>query len=114
MSDETHAARESISQVHAHLSASAGRSLLSGARGAARLLGPSIIVGLVAPFVFPAMRRAAGPVVKGLLKGALSLGESIKDGAVEARERIADTLAEVKAEREREAAAEAATKKTDG
>jgi hypothetical protein len=44
----------------------------------------------------------------------LILGESIKEGAAEAREQIVDLIVEVKAEREQEAAAEsAAAKKAD-
>jgi hypothetical protein len=72
-------------------------------RGTFRLFGPSLVIGLVAPFVFPAIRRGAKPAAKGLIKGALSLGESIKEGAAVAREQFGDLLAEVKAERDMEA-----------
>jgi hypothetical protein len=77
---------------------------------AIRLFGPSLVVGLVAPFVFPPLRRAARPVAKELLKGGLLLTESLKEAAIEARDQLSDLLAEVKAEREREAAQSESTK----
>jgi Protein of unknown function (DUF5132) len=79
-----------------------GRSFAAGVKGAVLFFTPSVVVGLVAPFVFPAIRRAARPVVKGVIKGALTLGESLKEGAAGAREELSDLLAEVKAEREKE------------
>jgi hypothetical protein len=78
-------------------------SIMHGVTGTIRFLAPSLLVGLAAPFIFPAMRRAVRPAAKGLIKGALSLGESIKDGASGAREHLGDLLAEVKAEREADA-----------
>jgi hypothetical protein len=78
-------------------------SIVRGVKGAVRFFAPSLLVGLAAPFLFPAVRRAVRPAAKGLIKGALSLSESIKDGATEAREQLSDLLAEVKAEREAEA-----------
>lgn len=78
-------------------------SIMRGVKGTVRFFAPSLLVGLAAPFLFPAMRRAVKPAAKGLIKGALSLSESIKDGATEAREHLSDLLAEVKAEREAEA-----------
>jgi Protein of unknown function (DUF5132) len=78
-------------------------SIVRGVKGAVRFFAPSLLVGLAAPFLFPAVRRAVRPAAKGLIKGALSLSESIKDGATEAREHLSDLLAEVKAEREAEA-----------
>ena len=84
-----------------------GVSIMRGVKGTIRFLAPSLLVGLAAPFLFPALRRAGRPAAKGLIKGALSLGESIKDGAAEAREHLGDLLAEVKAEREAEARASA-------
>lgn len=80
------------------------RSISAGVKGTIRFFAPSVLVGLVAPFVFPAVRRAARPVVKGIVKGALSLSESIKEGTAGAREQVSDLLAEVRAEREKEAA----------
>ena len=77
--------------------------VVRGVKGAVRFFAPSLLVGLAAPFLFPAVRRAVRPAAKGLIKGALSLTESIKDGATEAREQLSDLLAEVKAEREAEA-----------
>ena len=76
---------------------------MHGIRDGILFLAPSLLVGLAAPFLFPAVRRAVRPAAKGLIKGALSLGESIKDGAIGAREHLGDLLAEVKAEREAEA-----------
>jgi hypothetical protein len=84
--------------------AATGRSIGAGLAGTARFFAPSILVGLVAPFVFPPLRRAVKPVVKGVIKGVLSLSESVKEGAAEAREQVTDLLAEVRAEREQEAA----------
>jgi hypothetical protein len=113
MGDEAHGAGEHIPQARVHL-----RTGLSGpARGALkstiRFFAPSVIVGLVAPLVFPAMRRAAAPVARGLVEGALTLGESIREGALHAREQMADMLVEVKAKREKEAAESAAAHKPD-
>jgi hypothetical protein len=68
-----------------------------------KLFGPSLLVGLAAPFVFPAMRRAIAPVVKGMIKGGVLFTESIKEAATGVRERISDTVAEVKAEQDRDA-----------
>jgi hypothetical protein len=99
MSDQTHALEQVAKAVPRQ------HSLVAGMKGTLRFFAPSIIVGLAAPFVFPAMRRAFKPVTKGLIKGALSLGESMKEGAAEAREHISDLLVEVRAEREQEAAA---------
>src|ERR1700682_6353607 len=77
-------------------------SFMRGVTGTLKFFAPSIMVGLAAPFVFPALRRAVKPAAKGLIKGTLSLSESIKDGAAGAREELSDLLAEVKAEREAE------------
>jgi hypothetical protein len=78
-------------------------SIMQGVKDSIRFLAPSLLVGLAAPFIFPAMRRAVRPAAKGLIKGALSLSESIKGGATGAREHLGDLLAEVKAEREADA-----------
>ena len=79
-------------------------------KGMLRTFGPSILVGLVAPFVFPALRRGVKPAAKGLIKGALTLSESIKEGTAAAREQLTDLLSEVKAERAEEARQAAAAK----
>jgi hypothetical protein len=79
------------------------RAAVGWIKGTLRLFGPSVVVGLVAPFVFPGLRRAARPVTKGFIHGALSLSESFKEAATEAREQVSDWVAEVKAEREKEA-----------
>jgi hypothetical protein len=68
-----------------------------------RLFGPSLLVGLVAPFVFPTVRRAIGPVAKGLIKGGVLIAESLKEAATGVRERINDAVAEVKAEQDQDA-----------
>jgi uncharacterized protein DUF5132 len=94
--------RGSVSAPAARPDATHGKSIMRGIKGTLRFFAPSIIVGLAAPFVFPAIRRAVRPAAKGLVKGTLSLSESIKEGAAEAREQLSDLLAEVKAEREAE------------
>ena len=78
------------------------RPLLHALKGAARLFGPSLVVGLVAPYLFPVLRRSVKPAAKGIIKGALALGESVREGSAVAREQLSDLLAEVKAEREQE------------
>ena len=77
-----------------------------------RLFGPSLLVGLAAPFVFPVVRRSIGPLAKGLIKGGVLLTESLKDAAADARERFNDVVAEVKAEQDRDAQ-ESRSAKTD-
>jgi hypothetical protein len=72
-------------------------------KGTARLFGPSIAVGLVAPFIFPKMRRALRPVAKGLIRGGLSVGESVMEAATATRAELSDLVAEAKADRDREA-----------
>jgi Protein of unknown function (DUF5132) len=79
------------------------RSFHGRFRATARLFGPTLAVGLVAPFIFPSLRRAAKPVAKGLIKGALILSESAKEAAAVANEHLTDLMAEVRAEREQEA-----------
>lgn len=68
-----------------------------------KLFGPSLLVGLVAPFVFPALRRAMAPVAKGMIKGGVLFTESIKEAAKGAREHVSDAVAEVKADLDRDA-----------
>jgi Protein of unknown function (DUF5132) len=72
-------------------------------KGTARLFGPSIAVGLVAPFIFPRMRQALRPIAKGLIRGGLSVGESVTEAATATRAGLSDLVAEAKAERDREA-----------
>jgi hypothetical protein len=79
-------------------------SVMRGFHGTWRLLGPSLVVGLVAPYIFPALRRAVRPAAKGVIKSALNLSESVKEGAAGAREQLSDLMAEVRAEREQDAA----------
>jgi hypothetical protein len=67
------------------------------------VFGPSLLVGLAAPFIFPPVRRAMRPIVLGLLKGGLLFGQSAKDAADQAREQLSDLLAEAKAQLAREA-----------
>jgi hypothetical protein len=88
-------------------------SLMHGVKVGIRLFGPSILVGLAAPFVFPALRRAIKPAAKGLVQGVTSLVESVKDGASGAREQFSDFMAEAKAEREAEAAKSTPVEKAD-
>jgi hypothetical protein len=57
------------------------------------------------------MRRAARPVVKGAVKGALLLSESMREGAALVREEYGDLLAEVRAERAQESAESASPPK---
>jgi hypothetical protein len=83
-------------------------SFATGVRSTIRFFAPSLIVGLFAPLVFPAVRRAAKPLAKGLIKGALTLTDSVKESAAAAHEQMTDLLAEVNAEREQEAAATSA------
>jgi len=78
--------------------------VMKGIHGTWKFLGPSLIVGMVAPYVFPALRRAVRPAAKGIIKGALNLSESVKEGAAGAREQLSDLMAEVRAEREQDAA----------
>jgi hypothetical protein len=71
MSDET-PAPVNHTQADGQPSTGAGRAFLKGVGGTVRFFAPSIIVGLVPPFVFPALRRAAKPVENGLLKGVVA------------------------------------------
>jgi hypothetical protein len=75
-----------------------------------RLFGPSLLVGLVAPFVFPIVRRSFGPVVKGLIKGGVRFTESLKEAVTDVREQINDAVAEVKAEQDQDAKASRSSK----
>ena len=72
-------------------------------KGTARLFGPSIAVGFVAPFIFPGVRRALRPVVKGLIRGGLSIGESFREATAATRAELGDLVAEAKADHERQA-----------
>jgi hypothetical protein len=88
-------------------------SLTHGVKVGIRLFGPSILVGLAAPLVFPAVRRAIKPAARGLAQGVMSLVESVKDGASGAREQFSDFVAEAKAEREAEAAKSTTVERPD-
>jgi len=44
-----------------------------------QLFGPTVAVGLIAPFIFPSLRRATKPFAKGLVTRALILSESAKE-----------------------------------
>jgi hypothetical protein len=87
------------------------RSFMGRVTGTLKFFAPSLLVGLVAPFLFPAVRRAARPVVKGIIKGALSLGESMRERTAGAREQMSDLLAEVRAERDRQSVESASSTK---
>jgi hypothetical protein len=79
------------------------RSIVTGVKKTVLFFTPSLTLGLVAPFVFPALRRAIRPAAKGLIKGALELSESVKEAASAGREQVSDLMAEVRFEREQEA-----------
>jgi|GEM_PF-5781201 len=79
-------------------------SLLRGVKKTILFFTPSLTIGLVAPFLFPAIRRAIRPAAKGLIKSALEIGESVKVAANAGREQVSDLMAEVQSEREQEAA----------
>jgi hypothetical protein len=81
----------------------AHRSFTAPLRGTLRVFGPSLVVGLVAPFIFPPVRRAFRPIAIGLIKGGLLFGESIKEASDDAREHVSDLYAEAKAQLAREA-----------
>jgi Protein of unknown function (DUF5132) len=109
MSEHTHSeSAEGILQESGGRGARPQRSFVGRMKKTALFFAPSLVVGLVAPFVFPALRRAIKPVAKGLIKGALELGESMREAAAQGREEVSDLVAEVRAEREQEATAQSA------
>jgi hypothetical protein len=79
------------------------RSFTAPFRDTLRVFGPSLVVGLVAPFIFPPVRRAFRPIAIGLIKGGLLFGESIKEASENTREHLSDLYAEAKSQLAREA-----------
>ena len=65
MSDDVHARGEQISQPHTRIDTNTRRSFAGGVLGTIRFFAPSIVVGLLAPVLFPAVRRAALAARKG-------------------------------------------------
>jgi len=64
--------------------------------------GPSLAVGigvaLVAPVILPAVATIFRPLVKGVVRGGLTLADSVKEFTAFAGEEISDLYAEAKAE----------------
>jgi hypothetical protein len=63
---------------------------------------PGLLVGvgvaLAAPILLPAAATGARPLAKALIKGALLVGDSVKEVVAEAGEQLGDLVAEVRAE----------------
>lgn len=76
---------------------------MRGVGTTAKFVGTTALMAIIAPMVYPAIQRAFRPVGKGLVKGALNLGESIREGAASASEQFSDLMAEVREERAEEA-----------
>jgi gas vesicle protein len=61
------------------------------------LLG--VVVGaMAAPSVAPAAGRTVRPLAKALIRGALVVGDGVREMVAEAREQVSDLVAEVQAE----------------
>jgi predicted metal-dependent phosphoesterase TrpH len=64
--------------------------------------GPSLAVGigvaLVAPVILPAVASIFRPLVKGAVRGGLTLADSIKEFTASTGEQVSDLYAEAKAE----------------
>ena len=64
--------------------------------------GPSLAVGigvaLVAPVILPAVASIFRPLVKGAVRGGLTLADSIKEFTASTGEQMSDLYAEAKAE----------------
>ena len=64
--------------------------------------GPSLAVGigvaLVAPVILPAVASVFRPLVKGVVRGGLTLADSVKEFTASTGEQISDLYAEAKAE----------------
>jgi hypothetical protein len=64
--------------------------------------GPSLAVGigvaLVAPVILPAVASIFRPLVKGVVRGGLTLADSVKEFTASTGEQISDLYAEAKAE----------------
>ena len=64
--------------------------------------GPSLAVGigvaLVAPVILPALGSIFRPLVKGVVRGGLTLADSVKEFTASTGEQMSDLYAEAKAE----------------
>ena len=64
--------------------------------------GPSLAVGigvaLVAPVILPALASIFRPLVKGAVRGGLTLADSVKEFTASTGEQMSDLYAEAKAE----------------
>jgi len=64
--------------------------------------GPSLAVGigvaLVAPVILPAVASIFRPLVKGVVRGGLTLADSVKEFTASTGEQMSDLYAEAKAE----------------
>ena len=64
--------------------------------------GPSLAVGigvaLVAPVILPAVASIFRPLVKGAVRGGLTLADSIKEFTASTGEQLSDLYAEAKSE----------------
>jgi hypothetical protein len=56
-------------------------------------------VALVAPVVLPVVVSMARPIVKGVIKGGMTLADKAQELVAETGEQISDIMAEAKAER---------------
>jgi multisubunit Na+/H+ antiporter MnhC subunit len=79
---------------------------------------PALLVGvgvaLAAPILLPAAATGARPLAKALIKGALVVGDSVKEVVAEAGEQLSDLVAEVRAERTSNGTTTAGTTEPDG
>jgi uncharacterized protein DUF5132 len=79
---------------------------------------PGLLVGvgvaLAAPILLPAAATGARPLAKALIKGALVVGDSVKEVVAEAGEQLSDLVAEVRAERTSNGTTAAGTTEPDG
>ena len=78
-----------------------------GLKGAAPSILVVLGVALAAPVVLPAVAAVSRPLAKTLIKGYLTLADTVKEYAAEAGEQISDLMAECQSER-----AETATEAT--
>lgn len=65
-----------------------------------RTLGLGVGAALIAMALYPLIAKAAGPLIKGIIKGGLNLKDQMKEVYAEGMEKIDDIVAEVKEERE--------------
>ena len=82
-----------------------------GLKGAAPSILVVLGVALAAPVVLPAVAAVSRPLAKTLIKGYLTLADTVKEYAAEAGEQISDLMAECQAERAETATAATATAK---